>query len=468
MFEKDDRSVLSNWMFLVGDVLALELGLMISFFTRELLRGGGLYSPYYILLGFGIAFIVIFIAFIGESYKEICYRGYFLEFTSSLLFVLHVFAACLSLFFILKVGATFSRGVILLWFLSSFVLVYISRVIIKHNWKKRQNEKKSLLLVSDHLDLDRIHSRIEELNGDYKIGAIGLSGEAECTLEGYPLLYGSTNILNYALHNVVDEVLMIDIEFEERADDLMKHFVEMGIPVHYDLGTLFSNFSNYQLYLQNQGQESKIVTLSINGLGERDRLFKRILDIVGSLVGLTITGVVTIFVGPMIYFTSPGSIFFKQDRVGRNGRIFKFYKFRSMYMDAEERKKELMAQNEMQGLMFKMENDPRITPIGKFIRKTSIDELPQFWNVLKGDMSLVGTRPPTIDEYEQYQKHHKVRLAMRPGITGMWQVEGRSDIIDFEEVVELDRNYINRWNLGLDIKLILKTILVVFKKQGAM
>ena len=138
-----------------------------------------------------------------------------------------------------------------------------------------------------------------------------------------------------------------------------------------------------------------------------------------------------------------------------------------MYNDAEKRKAELMENNQMNGLMFKMDNDPRITKVGKFIRKTSIDELPQFFNVLKGDMSLVGTRPPTVDEFEQYENHHKRRLSMRPGITGMWQTSGRSNIKDFEKIVELDLQYIDNWSLGLDVKLLLKTVGVVFRKDGA-
>lgn len=149
---------------------------------------------------------------------------------------------------------------------------------------------------------------------------------------------------------------------------------------------------------------------------------------------------------PAIKLESPGPVFFGQTRIGKNGRRFTFYKFRSMYQDAEQRKKELMAQNEVKGLMFKMENDPRITRVGRFIRKTSIDELPQFWNVLKGDMSLVGTRPPTVDEFEQYEAKHKCRLSMTPGLTGMWQISGRSDIKDFDEVVRLDMEYIDNWN----------------------
>ena len=164
---------------------------------------------------------------------------------------------------------------------------------------------------------------------------------------------------------------------------------------------------------------------------------------------------------------SPGPIFFTQTRVGKNGRPFKIYKFRSMYTDAEERKKELMEQNQMQGLMFKMEDDPRIFPIGKIMRKFSIDELPQFWNVLKGEMSLVGTRPPTMDEFEQYEAHHRARLGNKPGLTGMWQVSGRSKITDFEEVVGLDTYYISNWNLALDVRILLKTVKVVLLGRGA-
>ena len=153
--------------------------------------------------------------------------------------------------------------------------------------------------------------------------------------------------------------------------------------------------------------------------------------------------------------------------IGKNGRRFKIYKFRSMYMDAEERKKELMEKNKMSGLMFKMDDDPRITKVGKFIRKTSIDEFPQFFNVLKGDMSLVGTRPPTEDEFKQYKARYKKRLAMKPGITGLWQVSGRSSITDFEDVVKLDVQYIENWSFGLDLKILLQTVLVVLKHDGA-
>jgi len=141
---------------------------------------------------------------------------------------------------------------------------------------------------------------------------------------------------------------------------------------------------------------------------------------------------------------------------------------RTMYVDAEERKAELMAQNEIKGgLMFKIKSDPRVTPVGRILRKTSLDELPQFFNVLKGDMSLVGTRPPTVDEVKKYKTYHRRRISFKPGLTGMWQVSGRSNITDFEEVVRLDTKYIDEWSIWLDIIIILKTIWVVLRKKDA-
>jgi lipopolysaccharide/colanic/teichoic acid biosynthesis glycosyltransferase len=138
-----------------------------------------------------------------------------------------------------------------------------------------------------------------------------------------------------------------------------------------------------------------------------------------------------------------------------------------MYMDAEEKKKELLEQNEVNGLMFKIGDDPRITKVGRFLRRTSLDEMPQFWNILKGDMSLVGTRPPTVDEFEQYEAKHKARLSMTPGLTGYWQISGRSDIKDFDEVVRLDMQYIDHWSIGLDLKILIKTVLVVLTGKGS-
>ena len=246
---------------------------------------------------------------------------------------------------------------------------------------------------------------------------------------------------------------------------MILEFEKMGLVVNLNLD-LFDLGVTGEKRIYNL-EDYHVVAFSSRLFDYRMVLVKRMVDIAGALVGLFFTFFIGIILAPFLLIESPGPLIFHQKRVGVNGRIFEFYKFRSMYADAEERKAELAAQNEMNGLMFKLENDPRITKVGAFIRRTSIDELPQFWNVLKGDMSLVGTRPPTLDEYQKYRYYQKRRISFRPGITGLWQISGRSDIKDFDEVVKLDLEYIDNWSLSLDFKIIFKTIWVVLGGRGA-
>lgn len=195
--------------------------------------------------------------------------------------------------------------------------------------------------------------------------------------------------------------------------------------------------------------------------------FKRVVDILGSFIGLIILSPVFLYVAFKIKQEDPsGPVFFSQIRVGKNGRIFKMYKFRSMCVDAEQKLKDLLKHNEIEGAMFKMKDDPRVTKIGKFIRKTSIDELPQFWNVLKGDMSLVGPRPPLTREVKEYTKYDRQRLYVKPGCTGLWQISGRNHV-GFTEMVEMDILYIKKSSLLFDLKVIFRTILVIIKPNGA-
>ena len=245
---------------------------------------------------------------------------------------------------------------------------------------------------------------------------------------------------------------------------MVHRFEEMGLVCHYNVD-LFSR-DNPNTYVQKIAGYS-VISFALKTMDSRRLLVKRLIDIVGSIVGLILTAVLTPFVAVAIKIDSPGPVFFSQTRVGKNGRRFKIWKFRSMYLDAEKRKKELEAHNEIKGLMFKMEDDPRITRVGKFIRRTSIDETPQFLNILVGDMSLVGTRPPTVDEFEQYNGYYRRRMSITPGLTGMWQVSGRSDIQDFEEIVKLDLEYIDNWSLGLDIKILFMTIYAVLGRRGS-
>jgi lipopolysaccharide/colanic/teichoic acid biosynthesis glycosyltransferase len=192
---------------------------------------------------------------------------------------------------------------------------------------------------------------------------------------------------------------------------------------------------------------------------------KRIIDLVVAIAGLLFTAIMTIPIAIAIQLDNPGVIFYSQTRCGLNGKPFKIWKFRSMIANAEQQKH--LVKNQATGHIFKNENDPRITKVGRFLRRTSLDEFPQFWNVLKGEMSLVGTRPPTTEEVAQYEPHHFQRLRVKPGITGEWQVKGRSEVINFEEIVRMDLDYQNKWSCLYDIRLILQTVAVVLARKGA-
>jgi exopolysaccharide biosynthesis polyprenyl glycosylphosphotransferase len=193
---------------------------------------------------------------------------------------------------------------------------------------------------------------------------------------------------------------------------------------------------------------------------------KRATDIVGALVGLGVFALAYLWLARRIRRDSPGPVLFSQVRVGQNGRLFALYKFRTMHVDAEARLEGLRRVNEMQGAVFKLRNDPRITPIGHWLRARHLDELPQFWSVLRGEMSLVGTRPPTLDEVECYRPHHRRRLSMKPGITGLWQLAGNERVRDFEDIVRLDCEYIDRWSFGLDLQILARTVVKVLGRSG--
>ena len=192
---------------------------------------------------------------------------------------------------------------------------------------------------------------------------------------------------------------------------------------------------------------------------------KRLVDILGALVGLVVTAIIAIPIAIAMYFDDPGPLLYNQIRCGLNGQPFRMWKFRSMIVGADKLKH--LVENKANGHIFKNENDPRITRVGRFLRRTSLDEFPQFWNVLKGDMSLVGTRPPTPDEVNLYDIHHYQRLMVRPGITGEWQTKGRSKVKDFEDIVRMDLDYQNKWSVGYDLSLILRTLMAVATKDGA-
>jgi len=248
-------------------------------------------------------------------------------------------------------------------------------------------------------------------------------------------------------------------------DNYLQVCEEMGRPARVFIN--ISGATSFARWQYHQFMESPTLISHTVELDPDQMIFKRIFDVAGALGGLFILLICYPWLACIIKLTSRGPVFFKQVRVGKNGKRFIIYKFRSMTVDAENRKNELRELNECEGAIFKIKDDPRVTAIGRVMRKISLDELPQFLNVFKGEMSLVGTRPPTVDEVSQYRKWHHRRISIKPGITGLWQVSGRNQISSFDEIVKLDLAYIDNWSIILDIKIILRTLTGLFRRNHA-
>ena len=365
----------------------------------------------------------------------------------------------------------FSRLLLGYFVVINTVVTYIVRIAFKSYMRRYYSKSRSsdkVMIVTSGKDAEHVMKQIEtDAAWSYEISAIALVDEDRVgeNIHGVQVVAKEEDVIDVARQSAVDVVLLYCPHMNNQELELLvQSFLAMGIVCH----NCVEQFG-FEIPCNSVGKFAgmPVMTYVMTEMDYRRMMIKRLMDIVGGSVGVLITLVFTPFVALAIKLESKGPVFFSQVRIGKNGRRFKMYKFRSMYIDAEERKKELMAQNEVKGLMFKMDNDPRITKVGQFIRKTSIDELPQFFNVLKGDMSLVGTRPPTVDEFEQYNIYYRRRLSITPGLTGMWQVSGRSDIKDFDDVVKLDLKYIDEWSLKQDMKILIQTIWVVLFGKGS-
>lgn len=372
---------------------------------------------------------------------------------------------------LVKWADVFSRMVLICFFILNVCLSFGVHMLIKKMmqsyYSSEQNAIKVMVVTQSNLidaTLDRLEKGLDIYYEVVALVCVDYEMEGK-VIRGIPVVAGKEDVIEVATRMALDEVFLnLPGVAQSNMENLIHGFDDMGVNCHYNLelpgvegnSSKVDTFGDYTVITYTRFQSSY-----------KRMMIKRCMDIAGGLVGMLLTLVLLPFIALAIKLDSRGPVFFSQIRIGRNGRRFKIYKFRSMYMDAEERKKELEKANEMQGLMFKIENDPRITRVGAFLRKTSIDELPQFYNVFKGDMSLVGTRPPTQDEFEKYNQYYRRRISMTPGLTGMWQVSGRSDVDNFDDVVKYDLMYIDNWSLKLDIKILFQTIGVVLFGKGA-
>lgn len=483
MYSRKAQGWLKHWDFILLDMLCLQVAFLLAYMTRH-----GFNSPYADSLYLNLAGIYLLVDFLvliaNRSMKNVLKRGFYKEIAQT---VKHVFLVVLivSLYmFSIQSGEAYSRIMFYLLAVYYGLLSYIVRLCWKRFLLRRKQD-----FVGGAMYFITTADRAQRVIERFRKNAIihrQIQGvciiDEDCigqTIAEVPVTASKETVLRDLQTKWVDEVFVSLPVTYPHPSEMIASIADMGIVTHLEMEQLDIDQWQHQTIQKVAG--TTVRTISMTLATPLQSLLKRTMDIIGGIVGCILTGLLALVIGPMIYIKSPGPIFFAQTRVGKNGRKFKIYKFRSMYLDAEARKAELMAQNRVQGgLMFKLDYDPRIIGceklpdgtikkgIGNFIRDYSLDEFPQFFNVLRGDLSLCGTRPPTVDEWEKYELHHRARLAIKPGITGLWQISGRSNITDFEQVVELDKKYIREWSMGLDFRILLQTIKVVLGKEGSM
>lgn len=471
---REKRRFITTVSLLLTDYICFVAAYMLALYIRfEGQISDGYYRMMYMTVGISIALFYTLYQLAMRWRYSFMTKGALGEAKDIVIYDM-VMVAFVSMFlYMTRYGVEFARWVLIYLAIILPVLMFMGHMLLKsilHKYYTGENVKIKVLLVSQSAQVEEAYERLQKnLSIQHSLeGIICLDAQSEdigTKYQGVEILANAETMLETVRQLAVDEVFL-DVNDEGRVacEELVANIDEMGVVSHYCIG--ITRMDGKQGKVESYG-DCVVITYPKTQHNEAMLAVKRAIDICGGLVGIIITGIAFPFIALAIKIDSPGPILFCQTRVGKNGRRFNFYKFRSMYIDAEERKKELMAQNQVKGLMFKMDNDPRITKVGNFLRKTSLDELPQFYNILKGDMSLIGTRPPTMDEFEAYNSYYRRRLSMTPGLTGMWQISGRSDIEDFDEVVKLDLKYIDNWSLGLDIKIIFETVKVVLLRKGS-
>lgn len=355
----------------------------------------------------------------------------------------------------------------------STAALFVERLAVRHALRRRiktaQLNGQRMLVVGPNATAARLCQQVRHSPhwGARIIGFVATPTTTGVGLDycGIPILGGLQDVPHLLDSVVLDELVMADPKLEP---DVVQVLVEHCLARGLTFSTLvrMPSAERARHHAESLGDGLYSMALESTPRHSFQLAVKRAIDIVGAVAGLIVCGLVLVVIAPLVWIKSPGPIIFSQTRVGRNGRHFTLYKFRSMHVSAEQQKKDLLVNNQMAGPLFKIRNDPRITGLGRFLRRAYIDELPQFWNVLKGDMSMVGTRPPTPDEVFQYSPRHRRRLSVRPGITGLWQCGGNGRVSDFEEVVRLDCDYIDRWSIWLDLKILVRTCFTVVKLAG--
>ena len=467
--------------FFIIDEISLQLAFIVSVVIRHSRWAYAI--PLYRSMGMIFVLVDALVLVMRDSMHNVLSRGYYLEFTETIKHSFFVFSIAAIYMFATQTGDAYSRIILFLTLVLHVLFGYGTRLLWKkliRRLGKGSENKSSMLVIASPESAEKILKRLSASEqADYRIAGVVLtSGSDRKQVAGYPVVADMSSVADYIAREWVDSVYFDVPMSDARVVELMDACSLMAVPTHYHVPEMSRN--GVKRFSEKIGGTT-VLTTSINYATPLQVFLKRSFDVAAGILGSIAAIILMAVVGPFIKRESPGPVLFRQERIGKNGKRFTMYKLRSMHHDAEERKKELLQQNRIKdGMMFKLDFDPRVignkvlpdgtkkTGIGEFIRRTSLDEYPQFFNVLKGDMSLVGTRPPTLDEWERYELHHRARLAVRPGITGLWQVSGRSEITDFEKVVRLDTDYITNWSPGLDLRILFKTICVLVSRKGAL
>lgn len=483
MYYKKTQGWMKHLDFILLDVVCLHIAFVLAYMTRH-----GLQMPYRDRLYLNMAIVYTMVDFLiliaNSTMKNVLKRGFYKEMVQTVKHAGLVVLTVSVYLFSVQEGGAYSRITFYLMAAYYILIAYTVRVLWKRILKRKIQDSlgSAVYFITTSSRVEKVIRLFQDNNmGKYRIQGLCILDE-DCvgqTIAGFPVTSSRETVREYLCDKWIDEICVSVSVKDDYPAKLINDLTEMGFVVHVQMEQMHIEQWQYQVIERLAG--TTVRTLSMTLITSQEKFLKRTLDIAGGIAGCILTVILAVIIGPIIFIHSPGPIFFSQIRVGRNGKKFKMYKFRSMYMDAEQRKAELLEQNRVKdGMMFKLEFDPRIIGcrkledgtvkkgIGNFIRDWSLDEFPQFFNVLKGDLSLCGTRPPTVDEWEKYELHHRGRLAIKPGITGLWQISGRSKITDFEQVVELDKQYIRQWSMGLDFRILLKTIRVVLNREGSM
>lgn len=466
------NKMIETYSILMIDLACVIVSYALALFIRfNIIHYENYPKQFHLMVGAYIVILCLLYNMFLDANRNFFTRGYYQEFYYTVRYTLILVVGLVVVLYLMQQSYEFSRSVYGIFAVINILFTYVVHMVFKKTiWKyyrKSTSAEKMLVITKDILVEEVLGNLLKGKEWYYDITAAVIydADRKGDTVAQVPVVASKDDLYETVVQMTVDEVFIcLPGEPLIEIRDMVQRFEEMGLTCHYNVD-LFSH-TNPNTYVQQMAGYS-VISFALKTMDSRRLLIKRLIDILGALVGLAITALITPFVALAIKIDSPGPVFFSQTRIGKNGRRFKIWKFRSMYMDAEARKKELEVRNEVKGLMFKMEDDPRITRVGKFIRETSIDETPQFLNILVGDMSLVGTRPPTEDEFEQYNGYYRRRMSITPGLTGLWQVSGRSDIQDFEEIVKLDLEYIDNWSLALDIKILFMTVFAVLGRKGS-